>query len=262
MSPRALGGAPLVGDKLVRVVYMDESGSDPKDPLLVVAGIIVNADKSLVALEDDLDRLTRKHIPEEHRDGFVFHAVEIYGGGDRKCLFHNRDEWPQERRFAILDDLAALPGKFSFPICYGFIEKAKFPNPADRGSHSALEIAVSQHAMAIAQCAIGTELWMREFTTDEVTHMIAEDNHDVRVAARQMQVMLRDRTEIAKAGVEHPLFPLVRIRDGLQFATKAESKALQVADFCAWTIKRAAQGAKHTDRFYPKVRAQLITADF
>jgi hypothetical protein len=56
----------------------------------------------------------------------------------------------------------------------------------------------------------------------------------VRQAARGAHVLLRDKTEMAKEGyVDHACFPSKRIRDGLQFTTKAESRLLQVADACA-----------------------------
>jgi hypothetical protein len=43
----SLRWGPLRGDKIVRLVYLDEAGiSNPKDePFLVIAGIAVNADR-------------------------------------------------------------------------------------------------------------------------------------------------------------------------------------------------------------------------
>lgn len=255
MSLRALGGAKLEGNRLVRVTYMDESGSDPKDPLLAVAAVIIDGDKSLVAVEEYLESLIAKHIPPEHQDGYVFHAVDIYSGGNRKCIFHDKSKWPDARRFAILDDLAELPKKFNLPVCMALIDKNEFPDSEARRGKSPLVVYVAQHATAIAQAAIQVELWMRQKTTGEITHLIAEDNSDVRQAAREMQVMLRDKRRMMGTG---SIFPFVRIRDGLQFATKQESKALQIADFCSWACRRAVKDANNARRFYEPIRAQVV----
>ena len=49
----AFGGGPLRGDKIVRLVYLDEAGiSNPAhEPWLVVAGIVINADKQFKLIE-------------------------------------------------------------------------------------------------------------------------------------------------------------------------------------------------------------------
>ncbi len=44
--------------------------------------------------------------------------------------------------------------------------------------------------------------------------------------------------------------PITRIRDTVHFAEKAESPALQIADICAFVIKRYLAGARDGDRFY------------
>jgi hypothetical protein len=56
MSPRALGGGPLVGDQLVRFVYLDETGTgDPQiEPYVVVAGVMIDADRQWKDVENHL----------------------------------------------------------------------------------------------------------------------------------------------------------------------------------------------------------------
>lgn len=67
---------------------------------------------------------------------------------------------------------------------------------------------------------------------------------------------------MAKEGyVDHACFPFKRIRDGLQFTTKAESRLLQVADACAWAIRRTANNAPNAFRFYQPVRDQIVLLD-
>ena len=249
---------PLEGDKLVRVTYMDESGLGKREPILVEAAVIVHGDDQVVPVEEYLESLVEKHIPIDKQDGFFFHATDIYGGGDKNCIFHDKNEWPDERRWAILDDLVAVPAKFGLPICVGIIQKSEFPPPLPAVDHSPQEVAVARHAMAIIQCEIGVEHWLRANTEKEITHIIAESNDEVRLAAKEAHMLLRNPKEIAAQGfVNHPIFPLKRIRDGLQFTTKAESRLLQVADVCAWVIRRAANNAPNAFRFYDPLRHQI-----
>jgi Protein of unknown function (DUF3800) len=253
-------GVPLEGNRLVRVTYIDESGSSQREPILVEAGIIVNGDEQVVPVEEHLESLVEKHIPPEHWDGFFFHATDMYGGGKKDCIFHDKNSWPEEKRFAILDDLVAIPAMFGLPICVGIVEKSLFPPPTET-QHTPQEIAVAAHAMAIIQCEIGVELWLRANTEKEITHIIAENNDEVRLAAKQAHTMLRNKDAIKKEGyaADHPCFPFKRIRDGLQFTTKAESRLLQVADVCAWAIRRAGNNAPHAFRFYGPLKPQIVS---
>lgn len=108
-GPRSLSGHSLVGCKLLRLVYIDEAGiSNPKqEPFLVVAGVIVHADQKLNAIERHLEHILERHIPARQRDGFVFHATELFNGGGKVFRRQKSDvigpvEWPLERRLKIV----------------------------------------------------------------------------------------------------------------------------------------------------------------
>jgi hypothetical protein len=126
-GPLSASGVPLEGIRLVRVTYMDESGLSRREPVLIEAAIIVHGDEQVVPVEDHLESLVEKHIPQDKRDGFFFHATDIYGGGGKNCIFCNKEEWPDERRWAILDDFVIVPSKFGLPICVSIIEKSISP---------------------------------------------------------------------------------------------------------------------------------------
>ena len=90
----------------MRFAFLDEGGISKKEPYIVVGGIVVEADRQLLALERELENLVRKHIPEDKRQGFVFHATDIWSGVK---FFRDRQAWPLEKRISILRDLADLP---------------------------------------------------------------------------------------------------------------------------------------------------------
>jgi hypothetical protein len=58
----------------MRLTYIDEAGiSNPtQEPWVVVAGVIVDADRQLVHLERKLDKLIGRYIPPPQQNDFVF----------------------------------------------------------------------------------------------------------------------------------------------------------------------------------------------
>jgi hypothetical protein len=60
MTVRALCGGELSGERLVRLVYMDEAGIGKlaDEPALVVGAVILNADRQLAQVERALISLT------------------------------------------------------------------------------------------------------------------------------------------------------------------------------------------------------------
>jgi hypothetical protein len=256
VSALSASGVPLEGSRLMRVTYMDESGSSPRDPIVVAAAVIVHGDDQVVLIEEYLDGVIEKHIPEENKPDFFFHATDLYHGGGKKSIFSNKDVWPEEKRWAILDDLVAVPGLFKIPICFGRINKSMFEevilteNPRKK--------ILTSHAMAIVLCELSIEKWMRNNTDREITHIVAEDNHDVREAAKTAHVLLRHKALESMVEVNNHPLPLKRIRDGLQFTSKGESRLLQVADVCAWSIRRFISNSPYSERFYEPLRGQIV----
>ena len=102
----------------MRLVYLDEAGiSNPQqEPYLVVAGIIVHADEQWYALEQYLRDMVTDFIPPSLRAGFTFHANQLFAGGGK---IFDRDVWPKETRWQILQELVSIPEKFDLPVVCG-----------------------------------------------------------------------------------------------------------------------------------------------
>src|SRR5262245_60745155 len=134
----------------MRIVYMDESGTNERQSNLAVCGCIIHGDTQFVPIENHLKSLVEKHIPEDKRECFYFHATDIYHGGGTGCLFNDRQEWPDERRWAILDDLVAIPRKFNIPVCVGWVDKANFRQNLSKEEQVAFQKeGVAIHCIAI-----------------------------------------------------------------------------------------------------------------
>jgi hypothetical protein len=240
----------------MKLVYQDEGGTAPHEPYLVVAGVIVDGDRQLVAIENHLDILLQKHIPEEDRDGFIFHATDIWSG---KKYFSDRERWPFERRLEILGDLARIPGHFDVPVAWGFIEKAKFPDLKMAIAFDAAGIDVARHIMAFTDCSLVVEYFMRECTKNEIALIIAEDRDIVRQAVKEAIALYRSPAELKAWGLDKKqLLPFRHIRDTVHFAKKPESRHLQLADACTFVIKGHLTNQVRGDSFYAELKKMLL----
>lgn len=256
--PRAFGGGPLRGRKLVRFAFLDEGGISRDESRIVVGGVIVHGDEQLIPLESRLEAIVHKHIPQEDQDGFVLHVKDIWGGGK---YFKDRNKWPIERRAAILDDLVAIPGQLEIPVIFNWVERS---NVASRhnvdGKMSQRDFDVSCHAIAFAGCMLRVEEFMRRVWVDEVAQIVAEDNPEARKTIKGVVDLFKNPSRMLTPLVAHAdVLPLQRIRGSVQFADKTESRALQLADACAFLIRR--RFYKHDEiiaRFYDKLKPWML----
>ena len=245
----------------VRLVYIDEAGISNKtqEPVLVVAAVIVDLDKQLVALERHLDKMVARHIPPEHQDNFVFHASHLFNGGGKIFTRRNPD-WPLPKRLAIADELAAIPAKFRLPLTMTFVPRADFPSDAEyRAIHTDAEKMLAAHVVAYIACAMQVEQWMRRNTNGEICMMIVEDNDNARRFIRQCQNHYQQQEAVKTLDVEaQQFFPFRRIKHDPLFEPKKRSSILQLADFWAYVAKRIAMDSedRRYRRFYDPMHAQ------
>ena len=173
----------MVGDRIVKLVYIDETGlANPlHEPYVIVAAIIVDADKKLIAVERHLDKLVERFIPPEDQSDFVFHAAHLFNGGGKVFVREPKDEpnpkWPLEKRLEIADALAKILKRFRLPLAVGFVERATFPRtfelpPEIKNGKK----TVAAHVAAYMQCAMAVEIWMRQNASNEVCLMVIENN--------------------------------------------------------------------------------------
>ncbi len=253
--PYALGGARLEGSSLVRIAYIDESGTNPRDHCLVVAGIVVHGDDQLIPVEDYMLELVEKHIPAPDREGFVFHAADIWNNNN---YFRDKELWPWERRSPILWDLVRIPAKFTLPIAFGFKAHG---DPLPEGLSkvpTAEELDVATHAIAFMGMTVCLERFMRSAFPHEAALLTVEDRPKAKTVLKQMHALLRDRAALARYDVETEALPLVKVRDTTHFAAKTECRHLQIADVCAYFIRGFMAGNYRHAPFHNVLRPMMI----
>jgi hypothetical protein len=257
--------APLSGDNLVRIVFLDEAGRSCGEPMIVVAGPIVHGDRTYRRLAERLDDIRSQFIPAADRKNFLFHAKDIYHGGGQ--YFKNRkDEWPPLQRFALLRTLAEVPRDFGLPITFGALDKqsAQLKSALHEPSSKAAGIFVdsAEHAVAFGWAIIGAERQMHLFPRDEIGMIIAEDTDRTKKAVKYTHSMLRDAELVAQEPrfSSVPGLPLSRIVDTPHFAAKTDSAPLQIADTCAFLIMRRLIRRSESQEFFELIAPQLIWA--
>jgi len=263
---RSFSGDLLEGNRLVRLVYVDEAGLSLREPLVIVAAVIVDADRVLVDASRHLLELIEKWIPTHQRNGFVFHAGHLFNGTPHRCgkpFERDHPDWPDEKRWKIAADLAAIPEKFGLKLAYGFLERSAYPEPDDLVTQKiwaetpSKEKQMLTHALAFMHCAMRVDRFMREHTPDEFCMMIVEDNDQSRRAIRDVQSQSQ-KFQVAPGSYWAPYLPLRKIKEDPLFMPKRADSMLTVADFVAYVLKRRLMRDGRFDRLIRTLKPSLI----
>lgn len=244
--------APLLGHNLVRLLYLDEAGTDHDAPFLSVAGVLVHGDDEWPKVDQRIAGLVEKYIPERDRLGFVFHATDIYHGSgyfDRR-----KPEWADHiRRVTVLDDLADIIEDLHLPVVFGNYEKEKFALGPEGIANTHQRRASVLHDVAILDCLIRTDIWLARYAPSELATVIHEDGASLAKNLIKSTVRFARSPDHLKVVGTLPGLPLKRIIDTVHFAGKPDARPLQLADLCAFIMAR---GLK--DKLVPQRAMEII----
>jgi hypothetical protein len=241
---RAFGGGELIGATMSRFIYLDEAGISQHEPVTVVAGIVVNADKDWDTLSAAIHAL-RERVPEHIREGFIFSAKEIFGGG--KIV--KREEWPQDQRWALLEDLVSIPRLHMTPIAIGFGRRGD-GYVQHSNSIDAVKAARLEHIMAFGDCVLAAAHFMQAHAKGEIATIVAENNNEMRAILRRVPKIIREcEADSWVRGAD-----ITSIKDVPHFCEKDEAILLQLADACAFVTRRYLSEQSNAARF---VKAML-----
>ena len=240
----------------MRLSYFDDAGlfNGKQEPFIVIGGCIVDGDQQLVALEDELDRLICKHIPEQDRPGFVFHTTELWSGG----RYFKRDKWPLEKRLKILHDIADIPQKLDIPLTFGHQSREAARRFAPDRDWTERDLELSLYADTYARFAESVEQVMREVWSEENAILIGEDNDAIRSMVKVAHNHFRDRQWVEATNPNLIYFPFERIREGVHFSPKNESRPLQIADFVTFFVRKRLMKDRKAWDFYAKIEPHLL----
>jgi hypothetical protein len=245
--------APLLGNNLVRLLYLDESGTDGKAPYICVGGLLVHGDMDWPGIDRRIVELIEKYVPKKDRLGFVFHAKDIYHGNK----YFDRNRWSQEVRTSILNELALIISDLSLVLVTGFYSKDHVginALPSDGKPGSLLR---SAQTVAVMDCLMRADRWLAKNAPTELATVIHEDGTGAKPRIKHLVRYLRDPLGVAVIDPDNEAgqfgLPLKRIIDTVHFAEKPDARPLQLADLCAFIMGRALK-----EKPVPKVAYEII----
>jgi hypothetical protein len=234
----------------VRFAYLDESGISSKERITVVAGVIIEADRQLEDVERYVLKLIDECVPEQYREGFAFHGKDLFHGSGRTPF--DRRYFPLEAAHEILKRLLIIPAKFLLPIVYGFHDKNSLAEFNKTHSRFPMRVSAAHHAFAYSFCALAVESYMRDSAEPrEVASLVVENNDNACKFIKSTHSLLRGRNlgRGSDAGafsyfkeIAGDCVPIRKIKGAVHFASKDEELLLQVADVCAFIIRRFLEG--------------------
>lgn len=246
-APKSLSGHPVTGDRFVRFAYLDESqdSNSGANSDFVVAGVLVNADKSWKRAEGRLSELADEYVRPDHRDRFYFHAKDIFHGHGE----FDRDRWPLKERLELLGKLAAIPRQFNLPIVHGVGLRGVDVVPSGARVRNP---DFSRYILSYTEALIWADLWARSRFRSEVISVVVEDIPNIRRHVKGVHRAYKDRIEPSN------LLPFRRIIDTVHFAEKNDCSLLQLADLCAFVIRNRLVGRKDIMPIYEELLPQIV----
>jgi len=248
-GPRVIFGAPLAERRWVKQVHIDEAGTSAREPKAVVAAAIIDADNQYRDVEQRIADTILEFIPAHMRDGFVFHAKDVFG------KYKKREGWTIARCNEITDAWLRIALDLSIPVQLAWIWK-------NQNEAGVCEVNEEAHTVVFAQCIQSVDDFMREEYPNEIASLVAEDCPQMRAKLRHMLQKVRSGALIGEWGFDHPI---TTIKNGLYFADKAESPLLQIADAYAFAFKRYITKSSGGQRFWMTMNGNppmLLQPDF
>jgi Protein of unknown function (DUF3800) len=254
----------------MRIVYMDEAGTSAHEPVTIVVGIIVHAEMQL-----DLARYAVKvpltAVPEPLREHFLFHATDIWNN------HQIREKWSVSERGRCLGMMMSIPRIMELPIAWAAVARDKVPYSPELLKQLRCRSAQVDQMRALHFCLGEVGRYMRDHTGfDEKAIVIGED-------VPEMRKLLLRTFDVAKVysvagpGGERRVIPSVmgttrttNIADleievtrveSLRFVPKADDPLLQVADACAFGLRRYFSAKKFGTELATYIFGTLPDAD-
>jgi hypothetical protein len=239
-GPRALTGGELAGTENVRLIYLDESGINERDEHLCVAGVIVHGDTQWRQVRDAIAKVVSDWLPpSDHRD-FIFHATDLFHGSD----YWDRWVWPEEIRHQILRELIAVIVDHELPVVAHARSREAFGAGVLQGKSSLPQNKTAiMYGMAAAQCIAVADHWIRRVCPSENASVTAEDADRVKeMMKKAVQVLQSPYLIYPHEPGSVPRLPLRHIIDSINYHEKTRAPMLQLADVCAFVLRRSLSG--------------------
>jgi len=237
------------------LAYLDDSGTGNKTSPFQTMSAVIIADVQFTFLELIMGAAVEAIVPWEKMDKFEeFHASELFCG---KGIFEGID---QAKRFLVIETLLTTVAKYSIPIVYGAVDKAKLAKQL-YGSADPVDFC-------FRSCMKGIDQWLKQQPTAtdssyvlQLGLLIVDDYQDgklknqLRNSFRQFRKQLRPPTA-RFMNAQFDTGPW-QLHDAMYFGNSKDSIGLQLADLCGYFIAKSLQGDTATKGFYDIIKGQI-----
>jgi hypothetical protein len=231
-----------VNPKSMRIIYLDEAGiaSEEQEPITVVAGVVIDADRHWLSLEQQIGDLLADYIPIEDRENFEFHGKNLFSGS----TYFNK-HFGKDRRHELFSRFLALLPNNDIPVKYSAIDRAglKRANP---------EMAGMELGLAYLMVLSSVEFWFQQNAPHEVGLCIGDENK-IKTPIKRLLRQYR-KEPLVREIIESQLRHLI---DTVWFNRSEESLGLQLADACSFLIKRHLMKKTDSVAFYKIIEPQI-----
>ncbi|MBS7542219.1 DUF3800 domain-containing protein [Ancylobacter oerskovii] len=238
----------------MRLIYADEAGTAPAEPVRVVAAVIVEADKQWATVDAAIKELINANVPTEFQKGFIFHGKEIFNGGKNI----NRNSWPIQERMEFFKQFLSIPRQHNIPIALGITfngihDKRASEIETKTGKKIPIPMHRFEHLSAFQRCMERTDWFIHKYLSGlETGKVVAEDLPEAREILTNSGFMFRDhpiemteehllaepwQKELGIKAAAHT-YAIRHIVDVPHFVDKSGAPILQLADACAFSFRR------------------------
>lgn len=253
---------------LVRLIYIDEAGTSPAEPVRLVCGVIVNADKDYMTLCSEMNRIAEERVPQKYKDRynekygkFVFHCKDLVNRGN--IIDKDDPEWPLQDRLDFVKEVLCLPRVHDAPIAFGIVHKGQVEGmPSDFFSEddAAIDRTLYENMLALAYCVDRADWFLRHHLGgSEIGTLTCEDVSSNKELLRKAATIFRHDplyipTQVKnlwqeQCGIEPPPVKLEikHIIDTPNYVAKTDAPLLQLADGCAFAFRRRLSKQQYGD---------------
>jgi hypothetical protein len=244
-----LSGHPLTGHYLVRNIYSDEAGISAKEPVSVVVSLIVHTDTQWKPVVGKMVQLVQQYVPQEYWPTFALHTKTLV----RQQTYPN---WDRPRRYAFLREVMRIPRQAGIPICVGAVRRGAQPR-----ANVDLTADKQDHALAFVLSMAQADKIIRNRCGIEMAQVIAEDHPEMKRLLRSAVNVLRFQpltlpntsfsSNIPKSQPEP--YRVERIVDEVHFMDRHGSPFLQIADACAFGLRRYYSDLTYGDSYMDEI---------
>lgn len=249
------------GEIDLRYIFFDETGVSDNQPFTLVAGVIVGPDQQLKSVEEQLARLSEQVPRPFWKEHPYIHAHHIINS---KFM---RDEWPVNKRAQLLCDVMRIPRENHLGLAVGARKRSVQSSPQPGFKMSNVE---RDHAYAFVSCISQADRMIRTYGyPDEVATAIHENTGSrnyLRTFARglvRFPMQLPDGSFFVRNTPERPaseagVRKIAKVRMPIYFAEKQDEPLLQLADVCAFGLKRFYGNHRYSEMYAEAIFGETI----